>query len=30
MPPIPLSRAELVKTVKAYDKAEHNKMRAAK
>jgi transposase-like protein len=29
MPPIPLSRAELVKTVKAYDKAGHNKARAA-
>lgn len=29
MPPVPLSRAELVKTVKAYDKAGHNKARAA-
>ena len=29
MPPTPLSRAELIKTVKAYDKANHNKMRAA-
>jgi predicted phosphodiesterase/transposase len=29
MPPAPLSRAELIKTVKAYDKAGHNKMRAA-
>ena len=29
MPPPPLTRAELVKTVKAYDKAGHNKMRAA-
>jgi predicted phosphodiesterase/transposase-like protein len=29
MPPTRLSRAELVKTVKAYDKAGHNKARAA-
>ncbi|MCA3307306.1 MAG: metallophosphoesterase [Roseomonas sp.] len=29
MPPTPLSRAELVKTVRAYDKAGHNKARAA-
>jgi len=29
MPPPPLTRAELVKTVKAYDKAGHNKTRAA-